>query len=209
MRRFLLKLFRRRTMHRDIQAELAFHLEMAARHENPIPLGNTTAIGEQGYGLWRFNFLENLGRDLAYAARSLRRSPVLVLTALASLGLGIGVNAAMFSLGMEFLFSQPSVRDPGSLVSVRLAGNSHSTTQALDFLASSGLFAAVAGENEESIANFNDGAETRPVFSVFTTKNYFTALDIPMLQGRGILPDDPNEVAVLSYAFWRKQFHGD
>ncbi|MGO9262649.1 MAG: ABC transporter permease [Bryobacteraceae bacterium] len=208
LRRLFLKLFRRRGMHQDIQAELAFHREMAARHENAIPLGNATAIGEQGYDLWRFNFLENLWRDLAYAARGLRRSPVLVVTALASLGLGIGVNAAMFSLGVEFLFSQPSVRDPGSLVSVWVAGSSHSAPKVLDFLAASGLFADVTGENEETIANFNDGAETRPVFTVFTTRNYFTALGIPMLHGRGILADDPREVVVLSYAFWRKQFNG-
>ena len=41
-----------------------------------------------------------------------------------SLGLGIGVNTAMFSLGVEFLLSQPSVSDPGSVVSVQLGGNS-------------------------------------------------------------------------------------
>ncbi len=196
-------------MHQDIQAELAFHRDMAARHNNAIPLGNAAVIGEHGYDLWRFSFLENLWRDLIYAARGLRRSPVLVLTALASLGLGIGVNAAMFSLGVEFLFSQPSVRDAGSLVSVQLAGNSHSAARVVDFLRSSGLFADVIGENEETIANFNDGAETRQIFSVYTTKNYFTALGVPMLHGRGILADDPNEVAVLSYAFWRKYFSGD
>ncbi len=41
-----------------------------------------------------------------------------------SLGLGIGVNTAMFSLGVELLLSQPSVSDPASVVSVRLGGNS-------------------------------------------------------------------------------------
>ncbi|HEY1183915.1 MAG TPA: ABC transporter permease [Bryobacteraceae bacterium] len=209
VRRFFLKLFRRGGMYQDMQAELAFHREMAARHDNAIPLGNTAAIGEHGYDLWRFTFFENLWRDLVYAARGLRRSPVLVLTALLSLGLGIGVNAAMFSLGVEFLFSEPSVRDAGSLVSVQLGGNSNSPPKAGDFLRSSGLFADVTGEDEEAITNFNNGAETRPIFSVYTAKNYFTALGIPMLHGRGILADDPDEVAVLSYAFWRKQLGGD
>jgi predicted permease len=209
IRRFFLKVFRRARMQQDIQAELAFHRDMAARHQSAIPLGNAAAIEEHGYDLWRFSFLENLWRDLRYAARGLRRSPVLVLAALTSLGLGIGVNAAMFSLGVEFLFSEPSVRDAGSLVSVQLAGNSHSAAKVVEFLRSSGLFADVTGENEETIANFNDGLETRPVFSVYTTKNYFTALGVPMLHGRGILADDPNEAAVLSYAFWRKQFGGD
>ena len=196
-------------MYQSIQDELAFHREMAASHNNPIPLGNTAVIAEHGYGLWRFNFLENLWRDLVYAARGLRRSPLLVLAALLSLGLGVGVNATMFSLGMELLFSQPSVHDAGSVVAIRFAGNSHSPHQVLDFLASSGLMADVVGENEEVISNYNDGTETRPVFSVFTTKNYFTALGIPMLHGRGIAPDDPEEVAVLSYSFWRQHLGGD
>ena len=78
----------------------------------------------QAFDLWRFNFAENLWRDFAYAARGLRRSPALVLSALLSLGLGIGVNTAMFSLGVELLFSQPSVRDASSVVAVRVRGNS-------------------------------------------------------------------------------------
>ena len=196
-------------MYRSIEDELAFHREMAAHQANPIPLGNTAVIAEHGYALWRFNFLENLWRDLVYAARGLRRSPLLVAAALVSLGLGIGVNAAMFSLGMEFLFSEPSVDDASSILSVRFSGNSHSSHHVLEFLSSSGLFADVVGENEEVFANYNDGAQTRPVFGVFTTRNYFTALGIPMLHGRGIAPDDPDEVVVLSYSFWRKYLAGD
>ena len=209
MRRFFRKLLRRGAMHQAMQDELAFHREMAERYGNPIPLGNTAVIAEHGYALWRFNFVENLWRDLVYAARGLRRSPLLVIAALVSLGLGIGVNAAMFSLGVEFLFSEPSVRDAGSLVSVQVAGSSHSAHQSIEFIAASGLFADVAGENEEQVASFNDGVETRPVFSVFVTRNYFSALGVPVLHGRGISPDDPDEVTVLSYAFWRKQFGGD
>jgi predicted permease len=209
MRRLFFKLFHRGTMHQERVAELAFHREMAAGHGNSIPLGNTAVIAEHGYDLWRFTFLENLWRDLLYAARGLRRSPLLVLTALVSLGLGIGVNATMFSLGVEFLFSEPSVHDAASLAYVRIGGSSHSAPAAIDFLASSGLFADVAGENEETSSNFNDGVETHPVYSAIVTKNYFAALGVPMLHGRGIAPDDPNEVAVLSYAFWRKQFAGD
>jgi predicted permease len=209
MHRLLLKLFRRRRMHRDLQAELAFHREMSAAHRNPIPLGNAAVIREQAFDLWRFNFVENLWRDLVYAARGLRRSPALVLAALLSLGLGIGVNTAMFSLGLEFLFSQPSVRDAGSLVSARVGGSSNSPEKVIDFIHSSGLFQDVAGENEETFANFNDGVETHRIFAIYTTRNYFTALGVPMLYGRGILPSDPDEVAVLHYRFWRKYFNGD
>jgi predicted permease len=209
MRRLLYKLLRRRRLRQDLETELAFHREMSKEHQNPIPLGNTTAIKEQALDLWRFNFIENLWRDLVYAARGLRRSPGLVVSALLSLALGIGVNAAMFSLGVEFLFSEPSVRDAGSLVSIRLGGSSSSPEEAIDFLRTSDLFQSVAGEDQEAFSNFNDGAETHRIFAVYTTQNYFTALGLPMLSGRGALPDDRKEVAVLSYRFFRRYFNGD
>jgi len=209
MRRLLLKLLRRRQLHRDLAAELAFHREMAAAHGNPIPLGKTTVIQEEALDLWRFTFPENLWRDLVYAARGLRRSPALVFSALLSLALGIGANTTIFSLGVEFLFSEPSVRDAGSLVSVRVGGNSHAKHQVLDFIRESGVFEEVVGENEETFINWNNGVETRRIFSVVATKNYFTALGSPMAHGRGFLAADPNEVVVLRHQFWRRHFNGD
>ncbi len=209
MRRLWLKLLRRRRLHDDLEAELAFHRDMAAAHGNPIPLGNTTRITEQSLDLWRFATIENLWRDVVYAARGLRRSPGLVLSAIVSLGLGIGVNTAMFSLGVEFLLSEPSVRDPASLVSLRLNSSSHAQPAVLRAIDESGVFASVAGENEEVFVNWNDGRDTHRLFAVVVTKNYFTTLGIPMALGRGIRPDDPTEVAVLRYDFWRSRFKGD
>ena len=122
IRRILLKLFRRRRLQEDLKAELRFHREMASSAASPIPLGNTGVIMEQAFDLWRFNAIENLWRDLALAFRSLARSRAFVATALLSLGLGIGLNTAMFSLGMEVLLSQPSVRDAESLAYIRQGG---------------------------------------------------------------------------------------
>src|SRR5579862_1401747 len=141
--------------------------------------------------------------------RAACRSPALVITTLLSLGLGIGVNMGIFSLAVEFLFSEPSVRDAASLVSIRLGGNSHSSKAVVDFVRASGLFQDVVGENEETYINWDDGAETHQVFSVQVTKNYFTVLGNPIAYGRGILPGDPDEVAVLSNRFWRNHLHGD
>src|SRR5713226_5427212 len=59
MRRILLKMWRRRKLHQDLDAELAFHRDMAREHNNPTPLGATTLIQEQALDLWRFTFLEN------------------------------------------------------------------------------------------------------------------------------------------------------
>ena len=209
MRRLLLKLFRRRSLQADLEAELAFHREMAEAHGNPIRLGNTAVIKEHAFDLWRFNPIENIGRDLRYALRSLRRSPGFVLSALLSLGLGIGVNAAMFSIAVEFLLSRPSLADPSSWIAVHLAGNSHSKPEVIDFLRQSGAFQEVVGENFETFINWNDGRETHRIFSVQTTRNYFTALGAPVAHGRGFAEGDPGDVVVLHYHFWQKHFNGD
>ena len=63
--------------------------------------------------------------------------------------------------------------------------------------------------NEESFINWSNGADTRPIFCAFTTKNFFTALGVPVAYGRGILPDDPDNVVVLHYRFWSRHFSGD
>ena len=209
MRRLLLKLRRRRRLHDDLEAELAFHREMAAANDRPAALGNTTGAVEASLDLWRFAAIENLWRDVVYGVRGLRRSPALVASAVLSLGLGIGVNTAMFSLGVEFLLSQPSIHDPGSVVEVRLGGSSVASRRAFESIQQSGVFQDVAGENEETFMNWSDGRETHRVFSVVTSTNYFTALGVPMALGRGILPSDPADVVVLRHRFWLAHFNGD
>jgi len=209
MRRLILKLFRRRRLARDLEAEMAFHREMAAAGGNPIPFGNTGYLKEQALDLWRFNFVENLWRDLVYASRELRRSPGFALTALLSLSLGIGINAAMFSLAVEFLLSEPSVRDAHSLAYVREGGNSHMLPETLEALRRAGVFEEVAGANEETFINFNDGTETRRLFALQATKNYFTALGIPVARGRGWNERDADQVVVLHPHFWRTRLGAD
>jgi hypothetical protein len=101
------------------------------------------------------------------------------------------------------------VTDSRSLVSVRLGGNSHAKPEVVEFLRRSGVFAQVAGEHDQTFANWNDGTETRRLHSVVTTRNFFTALGPPMAHGRGYSDQDPNEVAVLHHHFWRKHFRAD
>jgi len=74
MRRFFLKLSRRRRLQHDLETELAFHRDMSRDSHNFIPLGNAAVITESALDLWRFTFIENLWRDLVYAARSLMHS---------------------------------------------------------------------------------------------------------------------------------------
>lgn len=209
MRRFFLKLMRRRRLERELQAELAFHREMAAAGGNPTPFGNEETIKESARDLWQFTLIENLWRDTRYAVRSLRRSPALVLGTVLSLALGLGANATIFALAVEFLLSEPSVTDARTLVSVHVGGSSHQDPEIVEQIRQSGLFADVVGQNEENFVNWDDGSQVRPVFGVYVTGNYFTSMGIPVAYGRGILPSDPAEAVVLNHRFWRRHFNGD
>lgn len=208
MRHFLLKLFRRRNLEADIEAELAFHREMSGAPGN-VPFGNATLIKEQAFDLWKFTTFENLWRDVVYGVRGLRRHPSLVLTALLSLTLGIGANTAMFSLGVEFLLSEPSVTHGESLVHVRYDGNSHADPRRFAITRDSNVFAGIAGENEETLVNWNDGQETHPLFAAVTTQNFFSLLGVPVAFGRGYVESDSKQVVVLNHRFWMQHFGGD
>ena len=110
MRRFP-RLFRRRQLDRELAAEIEAHIEeraeelmesgmiradalLAARSQ----FGNRTALLEQSREVWSFPRLESLLRDLRIGARSLRHAPLFTAAVVATLALGIGVNAAVFSL---------------------------------------------------------------------------------------------------------------
>ena len=211
MRRLLLKLFRRRRLERDLAEEMAFHRDMAAAGGNTLPFGNQASITEQARDLWRFMRVETLWRDIVYGLRSLLRQPALIASAVASLALGIGSNATIFSLGMELLLSEPSVTDAASIVHVRDRGNSHSEPDKLAALRESGLFVDVAGHggDDEGLLNWDDGQETWRVFGSVVTKNYFATLGVPIAIGRGIQPNDPDEVVVLAHHFWERRLARD
>jgi putative ABC transport system permease protein len=116
----------------------------------------------------------------------------------------------MFSLAVEFLLSQPSVADAGSVVHITLGGASHVNPEVIEFLRTSGVFRDVAGENGgDTFINWNDGHETRRIFCVQATANYFDALGVPVAPGRGWSKNDSPNVAVISHAFWRTRLNGD
>src|SRR5262249_21309092 len=69
-----------------------------------------------------FAWLEDLRRDVVHGTRLLRRDPVLALTAILSLAIGIGVTTAVFTVANALLFRDPvGVMEPNRLVDIGVA----------------------------------------------------------------------------------------
>src|SRR6185503_9507428 len=117
-RRILLKLRRRSRLEQEMEAELAFHRDLARKHSSPIGLGNITRIQEEARDLWRFSLVEDFWRDIGYALRSLRRTPGFAAVAILTLTLGIGANTAIFTLLHRVMLASLPVEDPQQLVEI-------------------------------------------------------------------------------------------
>jgi predicted permease len=212
---------RRRRFEEELDAEVRFHIETRAeelqqsglaRHAAQVQakreFGPAAIMFEETRAPWRFQWLEDICADLRYAARAFRRNPAFALTAIACLALGVGANTTIFSLATEVLFSQPSVRDPQTLLHLRIGGSSHSPMREYRFLRDARIFEGLAGENEESEVNWRHGDATSRLVGVRVTDNFFNVTGIPLAMGRPVQPDQPDTV-VLSHHLWQQQLGGD
>lgn len=206
----------RRGFEDELDQEIRFHLETradelelagmarrAAETQARREFGSTARVGEDTRAAWQIRWIEDLGRDLVYAARAFRRNPAFVFAAVACLALGIGANTTIFSMATEALLSQPSVRDPATLMSFTISGNSNSPQEQYQFLRDQRIFSELAGEDDESMANWRHGEATERLFVVRVTGNYFQVTGIPVAIGRPITPDDRPSL-VLSYRLWQR-----
>jgi putative ABC transport system permease protein len=161
--------------------------------------------------------------DLRYAARGLRRSPGLTASIIATLGLGIGANAAMFTVVDRVFFrSPPGVIRPTEvhrlLVHTRGAGGleytqDRFTTRDLDdFRASTSGVAAVEGYGAPQSSRIDSDPQTHTV--AYATSGFFSMIGVRPAIGRLFNTDEnrygtPSNVAILNYDYWRSSFGGD
>src|SRR5688572_3948372 len=123
-----------------------------------------------------FAIADNLMRDLRYTLRALLREPMFVLAATGSIALGVGGNLAVLSLAQEFLFAQPSAREPNELVQFRQSGGSHASYERWKGLHASGALESVAGYSVEESVNWFDGTKAESIMPMLVTANFFEAI---------------------------------
>jgi predicted permease len=163
--------------------------------------------------------MDILAQDLRYALRTLRRAPAFAALVTATLAVGIGANAVIFSV-VNAVFLRPfPYTQPDRMVQLfenaRDKPTQYGNSSFLNFTdwraathALSGLVAIAGGG-----ANLTMNGEAERVATVPTTANLFDVLGVRPALGRGFAPGEDERgraaVAVLSDGFWRRRFAGD
>jgi putative ABC transport system permease protein len=168
--------------------------------------------------------LQTFARDLKFALRQLRQTPIVSAVALLSLALGIGANVAIFSLVNALILKSLPVSDPDRLVVMgRLdtrnptGGASTSATHPqFEYLRDHQNF--LDDVTAVSFARFNlsTGSEARNVPGLYADGRLLDVLGVTPILGRRFLPDDDRvgggpggPVAIVSYGYWQREHGGD
>ncbi len=157
-------------------------------------------------------------QDLTYNLRRLSRAPVLVITVILSIGIGIAANATIFSMVNRFVLRPAPVGDPAALFVVNEIPegegccNRLSTPQYEDLRDQAKSFSGLAAYDELLPASIggSDKGEPERVFGQATSANFFNVAQLPMVMGRGFNDNEEHSpVVVIGYNLWQRRFNGD
>src|SRR5919206_178630 len=179
-------------VHREIDEELRFHLDMRAedyirkgmspeeaRREAERRFGRLTRIKEMGYEVRGGGWLETLWQDLRYGARMLIKSPGFTLIAVITLALGIGANTAIFSVVNAVLLRPFPYEAPERLVILQEsiyggASGAVSYPNFVDWRAQNTVFSSMAAVRANESFNFTGAGEPERVQGRVVTAAFFS-----------------------------------
>jgi putative ABC transport system permease protein len=229
-RRLTASVFQRREDDR-FREELAEHLRLLiedhvragvsfdeARRRAAIELGVGDAIMEAHRDEQRLRWLEDLGTDLRYGFRTLRRTPGFTAVAILTLALGIGANLAIFALINAVLIRPLPFRSPGELMLVHLLGPDRESSEVLWSYPKY----EVARDRQQvftATALFTDREwtltkTTHPerLQGEVVEASYFALLGVEASLGRLFTAADDRveaaPVAIISHGLWQRRFGG-
>ncbi len=224
------RLFRRGRQEAALDAELRFHFdqlvaEFRARGLNERDalraahreFGTIEAYREEVRDSWRPPALADLWRSLVLASRSLARTPGFTLTAIVTLGLGIGANTSMFNLVNGVVIKPLPYPEPDQLDSIyrQTAQNPQGRVSAADFQefrAATTTYDAVLGYAYDNVSVAEPGHPAEFADALRVSANFFEVLGISPSFGRAFRDEEVtpghHRVVVLSRRFWQNHFAG-
>jgi predicted permease len=234
---WLSQLFSRRRMYGELSEEIREHLEEKAdelvaggmsREEATgaarRAFGNVSLAEENARDVWRWVSIENFLADIRYALRMLRRNPVFTMVGLLTMTIGIGANAAVFSVVNSVLLKPLNYPQPQELVALHqiAPGAAGLADFRNGLLLSPSMYFTYAEQNRTfqslgvwiaGTANVTGLAEPEQVRAVSVSDGVLQALAVPPALGRWFsqadqIPNGPERV-MLSYGYWQRRFGGD
>jgi predicted permease len=224
-------LFRPALLDRDLDGEMASHLQFAieenlakgmspqeAERQARISFGGPQQSKEAHREARGLPFLSPFLQDLRFGLRMLRRSPGFALLAILCLTLGIGANAAVFTWVEGLLFRPyPLVVHQERLVALTgTVGNERDQTSWPDLLdlqrscnqCESLFVTSITG------ATLSVGERAEYLTGSIVSANYFDVIGVRPILGRGFEPGEDagrnaHPVVVISHHLWQTRFKGD
>jgi predicted permease len=217
---------------REIAEELALHRAMLiddgierglspeeASRQATFALGGTLAIGEAVHEQAGVPLIETMWQDICYAVRCLRKSIGFSLAAIVTLAIGIGANAAMFTIVNAVLLRPLPFPDPSQLIDVSefrpdegpSVGPSVSYPDFVDIGRQTSRLLFLAAYEHQDLT-LTKGRESFPVSAETTTASLFSVLGVQPVLGRAFFREEDtagHDAIILSNRFWRAHFGGD
>jgi putative ABC transport system permease protein len=229
--RRLIGLFTWGARDRDMDREMAFHVESLTRDYLRSGMsqadaeraarrrfGSVIRLKERGHDVRTARVVEDIVRDVRHTGRGLRRSPSFAIAVVVTLALGIGGNTAIFSVVDQLLLRPLPYRDGDRLVVIHESFSSQSSKNLvspanwLDWQRESRTLQGLAAWRTAAYTLTGVGEPTR-VNAQLVSSEFFPLLGVTPLEGRtvSVQDDRPNAplVAVLSHELWQRRFAGD
>jgi putative ABC transport system permease protein len=222
LRSFLSALFRRRRLEADMEAEWRAHLDahidaLVAAGMSPadasrrarVDFGDPLRWKEQALEVRGVGWVNDLGADVRYGLRQMRRAPLFTATVLVTLAAGIGLNTAVFSVIDAVLVRSLSYPDPERVLWITTVDRDEEVVTAVDFLAWKEQATSFEGLVAFDTSNYAIYTADNVVQSrvAWVSEDFWTVSDGRPLLGR--LPLGGEDAVLLSYQFFVGAFHAD
>ena len=203
-------------LHVDLETEANVRTGMPpqeARRAALLRLGGLEQSKEACRESWPGRLLADLGQDVRYGLRGLRRSPGFTAAVTVTLGLGIGANTAVFSL-VNGVLLKPLPYARGEQLVVLRQPDAHSAAADLGFSVQEVRDYREMSRRFDSVVEYHSmdftllgGGDARRVRTGVVSSNFFDVLEVKPLLGRAFDADDEapgaDAVLVLSNDYWR------
>ena len=214
---------------RELHDELAFHLEretrrlvdagttpIEARRQAQARFGSAMLAADECRDARGTAFIDDTVRDVLYAFRTFRRTPLVAFTIVSTVALGLGLVAVVFTIFNTFLFRVDAVPNLHEMFTVQRPDNADGERPPFTRAQFEALRrdTSVFVDAYAEIADIDTRIDGRMMSGTLVTGNFFQVVGVNAVQGRALTPADDerlagNPVMVLSHRGWDRVFAKD